>query len=75
MIKKDWIKDNIDIIDIGISPIKDETTKRGYKLVGDVDYESVKNKVNYITPVPGGVGPMTVAILMKQTVLSASRNQ
>lgn len=75
MIKKDWIKDNIDIIDIGISPIKDETTKRGYKLVGDVDYENVKNKVNYITPVPGGVGPMTVAMLMKQTVLSASRNQ
>ena len=75
MIKKDWIKDNVDIIDIGISSIKDETTKKGYKLVGDVDFESVKNKVNYITPVPGGVGPMTVAMLMKQTVLSASRNQ
>ena len=73
MIKKDWIKDNIDIIDIGISPIKDDTKKKGYRLVGDVDFEDVKEKVNYITPVPGGVGPMTVAMLMKQTFLSASR--
>ena len=73
MIKKDWIKDNVDIIDIGISPIKDDTKKKGYRLVGDVDFEDVKEKVNYITPVPGGVGPMTVAMLMKQTFLSASR--
>lgn len=73
MIKKDWIKDNVDIIDIGISPIKDDTKKKGYRLVGDVDFEDVKEKVNYITPVPGGVGPMTVAMLMKQTVLSSMR--
>ena len=73
MIKKDWIKDNVDIIDIGISPIKDDTKKKGYSLVGDIDFEDVKEKVNYITPVPGGVGPMTVAMLMKQTVLSSMR--
>jgi len=73
MIKKDWIKDNVDIIDIGISPIKDETKKKGYRLVGDIDFENVKEKVNYITPVPGGVGPMTIAMLMKQTFMSASR--
>lgn len=73
MIKKDWIKEGIDIIDIGISPIKDETKKRGYRLVGDVDLEDVKQKINFATPVPGGVGPMTVSMLMKQTVQAASR--
>lgn len=73
MIKSDWIKDNVNIIDIGISPIKDETKKKGYRLVGDVDFENVKEKVNYITPVPGGVGPMTIALLMKQTIISCQR--
>ena len=73
MIKSDWISENVDIIDIGISPIKDDTKKRGYRLVGDVDFENVKEKVNYITPVPGGVGPMTIAMLMKQTIISCHR--
>ena len=56
------------IIDIGINKIEDEKSKKGYRLVGDVDYNNVKDKVGYITPVPGGIGPMTIAILMKQTV-------
>lgn len=68
MIKEDWIKEGVDIIDIGINFINDIEGKNGKKLVGDVDFESVKDKVNYITPVPGGVGPMTIAMLIQQTI-------
>ena len=68
MIKEDWIKEGVDIIDIGINFINDIEGKNGRKLVGDVDLESVKDKVNYITPVPGGVGPMTIAMLIQQTI-------
>ena len=70
MIKNNWIKENTIVIDIGINTIPDKTKKKGYKLVGDVDFESVKDSVSYITPVPGGVGPMTIAMLMKHTVES-----
>jgi methylenetetrahydrofolate dehydrogenase (NADP+) / methenyltetrahydrofolate cyclohydrolase len=63
MIKKDWIKNDCIIIDIGIN-IKDK------KIMGDVDFDDLKEKVKYITPVPGGVGPMTVIMLLYQTVLS-----
>jgi 5,10-methylene-tetrahydrofolate dehydrogenase/methenyl tetrahydrofolate cyclohydrolase len=63
LVKEDWVKKNAIIIDIGINKLND--SKKGYRLVGDVDYENVKNKCSYITPVPGGVGPMTVAMLMK----------
>lgn len=73
MINKEWIKKDAVIIDIGINSVKDLTRKRGYKLVGDVDFESVKHSVSYITPVPGGVGPMTIAMLMKHTVESCRR--
>lgn len=52
----------------------DETSEKGYKLVGDVDFESVKKKASWITPVPGGVGPMTVAMLMKNTLLAAKKS-
>lgn len=68
MIKDDWIKKGTDIIDIGINFINDIESKNGRKLVGDVDFESVKNKVNFITPVPGGIGPMTIAMLIQQTI-------
>lgn len=68
MIKDDWVKEGSIIIDIGINKIDDNKTKKGYRLVGDVDYNNVKDKVKSITPVPGGIGPMTIAILMKQTV-------
>lgn len=73
MVKKEWIKEKCVIIDVGINSIEDKTKKRGYRLVGDVDFESVKEKVGYITPVPGGVGPMTIAMLMEQTVKSCER--
>ena len=73
IVKKDWLKPGVDIIDIGINTKTDLSKKRGYKLVGDVDFEDVKDVVNYITPVPGGVGPMTIATLMYQTVESASQ--
>ena len=67
IIKEEWVNKGTVIIDIGINKIEDQS-KKGYHLVGDVDFENVKNKASYITPVPGGVGPMTIAILMKQIV-------
>ena len=74
MVKGDWIKKGCTIIDVGINSKDDPTKKRGYRLVGDVDFDSVKEKVGYITPVPGGVGPMTIAMLMSQTVDAASHH-
>lgn len=68
MVKKDWINENCIIIDIGINAIDDNTKKSGYRLVGDVDFEDVINKTKAITPVPGGVGPMTIAMLLKHTI-------
>ena len=70
LVNDKWIKDGVNIIDIGITKVEDPTLDKGYKLVGDVDFDSVKDKVNYITPVPGGVGPMTIATLMEQTIKS-----
>ena len=68
MIKKDWLKEGVVVIDIGINSIPDSTRKRGYRLVGDVDFEEVKDIASAITPVPGGVGPMTVAMLLRNTL-------
>ena len=68
LVKKDWVKDDVIIIDIGINKLDDPNMKRGYRLVGDVDFNDVKDKVSMITPVPGGVGPMTIAMLMRQTI-------
>ena len=67
IIKKDWIKDDAIIIDVGINYISDNSDPSKKKLVGDVDINDVKEKVSYITPVPYGVGPITVAILMSNT--------
>ena len=67
LVKEDWIKQDTIIIDIGFNTISKDNKR---KIVGDVDFDSVKDKVCYITPVPGGVGPMTIAMLMKQTVLA-----
>ena len=64
LIKKEMIKDGAVIIDVGMNSLPDETKKSGYRLVGDVDFEDVKDKCSYITPVPGGVGPMTIAGLL-----------
>lgn len=68
------VKENGIIIDIGINPVPDETKKSGYRLVGDVNYDDVKDKVHAISPVPGGVGPMTIAMLLKHTVDAAEQN-
>lgn len=69
----DMVKEGATIIDVGITRVKDDTKKRGYRLAGDVDFESVSKKAAYITPVPGGVGPMTIAMLLKNTLLACSR--
>lgn len=71
-IKKDMIKEGCVIIDVGINRIPDASKKSGSRLVGDVDYEDCFDKCSKITPVPGGVGPMTIAMLMKNTYDSAS---
>lgn len=68
MIKKDMVKDGVVIVDVGINRIDDPSTKKGYKIVGDVDFEGVSEKASFITPVPGGVGPMTIAMLLKNTL-------
>ncbi|MEX1062587.1 MAG: bifunctional methylenetetrahydrofolate dehydrogenase/methenyltetrahydrofolate cyclohydrolase FolD [Balneolaceae bacterium] len=74
LIKGEMVKEGVIVIDVGINRVADETTKKGYKLVGDCEYESVKEKAGWITPVPGGVGPMTVAMLMKNTLLAAKKS-
>ena len=68
MVKSDYVKEGAVVLDVGINRIADETRPRGYRIVGDVDFEDVKDKCSYITPVPGGVGPMTIAMLMANTV-------
>lgn len=68
MVKADYVKEGAVVLDVGINRIPDATRPRGYRIVGDVDYEAVKDKCSAITPVPGGVGPMTIAMLMANTV-------
>lgn len=72
-ITADMVKDGVVVIDVGVNRVEDATKKRGYRLVGDVDFEAVKEKASLITPVPGGVGPMTITMLMYNTVESAKR--
>jgi len=67
MIKSDMVKDGVAVIDVGINRIDDPTKAKGYRIVGDVDYENVSKKASFITPVPGGVGPMTIAMLLSNT--------
>lgn len=64
----DMVKEGVNVIDVGINRVEDSTKKRGYRLVGDVDFDAVSKSANHITPVPGGVGPMTVAMLMHNTL-------
>ena len=68
LITADMVKDGVAIIDVGINAIDDSSRKRGYRLVGDIDFETVSPKCSYLTPVPGGVGPMTIAMLLKNTL-------
>ncbi len=72
-VKAEWIKPGATVIDVGINAIPDATKKSGQRLVGDVDFENVKEVAGAITPVPGGVGPMTIAMLMQNTLNSAKR--
>ncbi|MEX0770395.1 MAG: bifunctional methylenetetrahydrofolate dehydrogenase/methenyltetrahydrofolate cyclohydrolase FolD [Balneolaceae bacterium] len=74
LIKGEMVKEGVVVVDVGINRVADETTKKGYKLVGDCHFESVREKASWITPVPGGVGPMTVAMLMKNTLLAAKKS-
>jgi methylenetetrahydrofolate dehydrogenase (NADP+)/methenyltetrahydrofolate cyclohydrolase len=69
----DMVKEGVVIIDVGVNRVEDATKKKGYRLVGDVDFEAVKEKASLITPVPGGVGPMTITMLLYNTVESAKR--
>jgi len=71
-LKADMVKDGVVVIDVGITRIPDESKSRGYRITGDVDFENVSKKASFITPVPGGVGPMTIAMLLKNT-LQASK--
>ena len=75
MVKKDWIKEGAVVIDVGINRIDHPDKPGKTKLVGDVDYDDVFNIASAITPVPGGVGPMTIACLLKNTVDAAFRQQ
>jgi methylenetetrahydrofolate dehydrogenase (NADP+)/methenyltetrahydrofolate cyclohydrolase len=71
MVKADWVKDGAVVIDVGINRVADPSKKSGFRLVGDVAYAEVAPKCSAITPVPGGVGPMTIALLMKNTLQAA----
>jgi methylenetetrahydrofolate dehydrogenase (NADP+)/methenyltetrahydrofolate cyclohydrolase len=74
-LKADMVKDNVTIIDVGITRLEDASKKSGFRLVGDVDFKEVSKKSKFITPVPGGVGPMTIAMLLKNTLLACQRNK
>ncbi len=69
-LKAEMVKDGVVVIDVGITRVPDDTRPRGYRLAGDVDFENVSKKASYITPVPGGVGPMTRVMLLKNTLLA-----
>lgn len=74
-LKAEMVKENAVVIDVGITRVSDESSPKGYRIVGDVDFENVSKKASFITPVPGGVGPMTIAMLLKNTLLARERHQ
>ena len=74
-LKAEMVKDDAVIIDVGITRVPDESQERGYYISGDVDFENVSKKVSFITPVPGGVGPMTIAMLLKNTLLARENHR
>ncbi len=71
MVRGDWVKPGAVVIDVGVNRVEDPSAKKGYRLVGDVAFDEVKKVAGAITPVPGGVGPMTIAMLLKNTVRAA----
>lgn len=74
-LKAEMVKDDVVIVDVGITRVPDETNEKGYRITGDVDFENVSKKASYITPVPGGVGPMTIAMLLKNTLLAREQRK
>ncbi|MBF4470373.1 bifunctional 5,10-methylenetetrahydrofolate dehydrogenase/5,10-methenyltetrahydrofolate cyclohydrolase [Flavobacterium sp. HJJ] len=77
-LKADMVKEGVVVIDVGITRVEDASNPKGYKITGDVDFDGVSKKSSFITPVPGGVGPMTIAMLLKNTLLAReirSRNK
>ncbi len=74
-LKADMVKDNVTVIDVGITRLADPSKKSGFRLVGDVAFDEVAAKSEFITPVPGGVGPMTIAMLLKNTLLACKRKE
>ncbi|CAI5469902.1 unnamed protein product [Closterium sp. Yama58-4] len=75
LVRGEWLKPGCVVIDVGINPVDDPSTKRGYRLVGDVCFEEAKHVASAITPVPGGVGPMTIAMLLSNTLEAAKRSK
>ena len=73
LVKASWLKPGAVVIDVGINSVDDASKKSGYRLVGDVDFEECQKVASLITPVPGGVGPMTIAMLLRNTVQTAKR--
>jgi methylenetetrahydrofolate dehydrogenase (NADP+)/methenyltetrahydrofolate cyclohydrolase len=71
MVKGDMVREGAVVIDVGVNRVDDPTTERGYRLVGDVEFDAAAERADWITPVPGGVGPMTIAMLLKNTVSAA----
>ena len=74
-LKEDMVKDGVVVIDVGITRVPDESHPKGYVITGDVDFENVSKKSSFITPVPGGVGPMTIAMLLKNTLLAREQRR
>lgn len=72
-LKADMVKNNVTVIDVGITRVADSSRKNGFRLIGDVAFDEVSKKSDFITPVPGGVGPMTIAMLLKNTLLACQR--
>ena len=75
MVKKDWLKDGATVIDVGINRLPPEEGQAKGKLVGDVHFDEASEVAGAITPVPGGVGPMTIAVLLRNTLVAAHRNE
>ena len=73
-LKADMVKNGVTVIDVGITRVPDKNNSKGYSIKGDVAFEEVSKKASFITPVPGGVGPMTIAMLLKNTLLARQRN-
>jgi methylenetetrahydrofolate dehydrogenase (NADP+)/methenyltetrahydrofolate cyclohydrolase len=74
IVRSNWVKPGAAVIDVGINRVDDPSAKRGYRIIGDVDFDGVVERAGYVTPVPGGVGPMTIAMLLRNTLTAAKRS-